>query len=115
MRTPKPVVVGEATGCQMGRATRVPAGDAATRRGGARWRRAGSGGAVFWLVPRTGWLAVWMVMVVSLVAGAARIVVGGFSLSNLFGLRSVATAVRLESATDIPARLWTNMEQVYRS
>ena len=37
--------------------------------GGARWHRAGSGGAVFWLVPRTGWLAVWMVMVVSLVAG----------------------------------------------
>ena len=28
---------------------------------------------------------------------------------------SAETAVRLERATDIPARLWTNMEQVYRS
>ncbi len=69
MRAPKPVVIGEATGCQLREAARVPAGDAAARRGGARWHRAGSGGAVFWLVPRTGWLAVWMVMVVSLVAG----------------------------------------------
>ncbi len=25
------------------------------------------------------------------------------------------TAIRLERATDIPARLWANMEQVYRS
>lgn len=28
---------------------------------------------------------------------------------------SAETAIRLERTTDIPARLWTSMEQVYRS